>query len=267
LTTPIEPRDLEFATDDDVPPHWHPAGPSVTRFFDALSVFFPVGERFFVASVRAHMFEVTDPALREAVRAFAAQEGAHGREHRRYNRRLARQGLPVEHLERQVDRLLRRVSRRAPRRVQLAVTCALEHFTALLATELLSDRAGLEGAHPEMAAMWKWHAVEEIEHKAVAYDVFVAADGTWLERAVVMVAASVIFWAKVLQHQVAMMRADGDLFSAREWLRLGRFLFVDPGPLTAILPRYLAYYAPRFHPDDLPTRDLVDAWVAARQAA
>ncbi len=50
---------------------------------------------------------------------------------------------------------------------------ALEHFTAILAHQLLADPRHLEGAEKETADLWRWHAVEEIEHKGVAYD-------TWL---------------------------------------------------------------------------------------
>lgn len=255
----IEVRNLRFDV-DAAPRQWHPAGRSVTTFFDALSTFFPEGERFFVASVNAHREYAADVPLRDDVRAFAAQEGFHAREHRRYNERLQGLGYPAEQMERRVERLLARVRRRSPRRVQLAVTCALEHFTALMARSLLGDERMLAGAHPAMAALWRWHAAEENEHKAVAFDLFVAAGGTYAERVSVMVGASVIFWAKVVEHQARMMRVDGTLGSLREWLALGRFLFVTPGGLRRIAPDYLRYYLPRFHPRDIDSDALVDRW-------
>jgi predicted metal-dependent hydrolase len=259
----IEPRNLRFAVDaEDVPAHWHPAGAAATRFFDALSVCFPAGERFFVASVRAHLPYVRDAALREAVKAFGAQEGYHAREHVRYNARLARQGAPAEELERAVKALLRAVSHGLPPRMQLAATCALEHFTALLAHLVLADPTILAGAHPAMAELWRWHAAEEAEHKAVAFEVFRAAGGTYAERCGIMALASVIFWGKVLEHQVKMMRADGTLGSPAEWRALGRFLFVAPGALRALVRPYLAYYAPGFHPDQLDSSALIAAWKA-----
>jgi len=259
----FEARNLTFDLDDAVPRHWHGGRASVTMFFDNLSVFFPVGERFFIAAVRAHLTHVTDPQLREEARAFSAQEGIHGREHDRYNEMLARQGYPVVAMERRVDRLLRRVKKRTTPRMRLAVTCALEHFTALMGYLLLEDSRNLEGAHPVMAALWRWHSAEENEHKAVAYDVYRAANGPYLERVSVMLCATVIFWAKVIEHQVRLMSADGSLASPREWASLLYFLFVRPGTLRRMLWPYLAYFRPSFHPSDIDSSVILERWRAA----
>jgi uncharacterized protein len=256
----ITVRNLSFDVDADVPRHWHGGRRSITTFFDNLSVFFPVGERFFIAAVRAHGAFVRDPRLLEEVRAFCGQEGVHGREHARYNAMLERQGYPVGAMERRVEALLGRASKRLPRRSRLAVTCALEHFTALLAHMLLGDARLLEGAHPEMAALWRWHAAEENEHKSVAYDVYLASGGAYAARIGFMVLASVIFWAKILEHQVRMMKVDGALFSAREWGSLIRFLFVEPGAMRGVMRLYFRYYRPGFHPRDIDSSALIEGW-------
>jgi predicted metal-dependent hydrolase len=101
------------------------------------------------------------------------------------------------------ERLLARATRRTTPRGRLAATSALEHFTALLAHFVLSDPRLLEGAHPVMAALWRWHAAEENEHKAVAYDVYRQTGGGYIERAAAMAIATVIFWAKVVEHQIS----------------------------------------------------------------
>lgn len=257
----IEFRNLVFAVGTStVPRHWHGGRRSVTTFFDALSTFFPEGERFFIASVRAFDRRVTDDALREAVRGFCAQEGAHRREHDRYNRLLTAQGYPVASMEAGVERLLGRVSRHLPKRWQLAATCALEHFTALMAHMLLEDPRVLEGADATMAALWRWHAAEENEHKSVAFDVYRAAGGTEPERVAIMAAASLIFWAKLIEHQARMMAVDGTAGSLAEWAALGRYLFIDPGPMAKLVPYYLRYYRPGFHPRDIDSNALIEAW-------
>jgi predicted metal-dependent hydrolase len=111
-----------------------------------------------------------------------------------------------------------------------------------------------------MAALWRWHAAEENEHKAVAYDVYLAAGGNWRERVVVMAVATVIFWARVLQQQGHLMHADGTLWSVGEWSALFRYLFVNPGGLRKLFLPYLAWYRPDFHPNDLDTDALLNAW-------
>ena len=257
---PLEVRNLIFATGPAVPRYWHGGRRSITRFFDNLSIFFPLGERFFVTSLRAHLYAVAhDPAMLAAARDFCAQEGIHSREHRRYNAMLTEAGLPVAEMEARVDAILRRVQR-LPRRWQLSGTCALEHFTALMGHIILEDPRVLEGADPTMAALWRWHAMEENEHKSVAFDVFTAAGGTYPERAGVMLFTTVIFWAKVIEHQVRLMAADGDLRSRDEWAALWRFLFVDPGGMGRLWRMWLAYFRPGFHPADVDSTALLARW-------
>jgi predicted metal-dependent hydrolase len=257
----MEVRNLGFAVDAArVPRHWHGGRKSVTTFFDALSTFFPAGERFFIASVRAYKDRVKDERLLEEVRVFCGQEGVHSREHARYNAMLADQGYPVEELERRVERLLAFVAKRAPKRRKLAITCALEHYTALMGHLMLGEARALDGADPTMASLWRWHAAEENEHKAVAYDVYQSVGGFYAERAVVMLVASTVFWAKVIEHQARMMATDGTARSAREWLALVRYLFVEPGALRPMFPLYLQYFRPSFHPRDIDATALLEAW-------
>jgi predicted metal-dependent hydrolase len=253
-------RNLRFEIDDSIPRHWHGGRKSITAFFDNLSVFFPAGERFFVKSVRAHQGFVQGEELANQVRAFCGQEGVHAREHQRYNELLVRQGYPVEDMERRVEAVLERVSKRAPERSQLAVTCALEHFTALLGQMLLGDPKLLEGAHPAMAALWSWHAAEENEHRSVAFDVYRAAGGEYPRRVLAMIGATWIFWTKVLEQQVRMMRADGIAVSLEEWRALGRFLFIEPGGMLPLLRQYFQYFRRDFHPSDIDCTELLEAW-------
>ncbi|WP_257460342.1 metal-dependent hydrolase [Archangium lipolyticum] len=259
-----EVRDFRFDL-SDVPKYWHGGRRSVTLFFDNLSVFFPAGERFFMASVKAFRNQVTDEPLKREVDAFCAQEGHHSREHVRYNQMLIRNGYPVVAMEKRVERILRRVTKHAPRRRQLAVTCALEHFTALLATLVLRDPRMLENADPRMAELWRWHAAEENEHKAVAFDVYRAIGSPWLERCLVMLLTTVIFSAKIFEHQVRLMHAEKLLFSVREWFGLVRFLCIQPGGMLGLIGPYLSYYRPGFHPWEHDTSELLQRWKAGLQ--
>lgn len=261
-----EVRNLSFGIGPEVPRRWHSTAQSVTSFFNNLSVFFPPGERYFIASVNAFRDRVGDDALLAQVRAFGAQEGVHSREHQRYNAMLREQGYPVEAMERRVVRLIDRVARLIPRRWSLAATCALEHFTALMGHVLLDDPRILEGAHPVMRELWRWHAAEENEHKAVAFDVYEAAGGTYPERVFVMVMATVIFWSKVAEHQVRLMHADGTLGSLEEWRALVEWICVRPGWVWRLARLYLDYYRPGFHPWQLDSSGLLAAWLRGRSA-
>jgi predicted metal-dependent hydrolase len=244
-----------------VPRHWLAGRKSVTTFCDNLSTFFPHGERFFIAAVRAHEAYVTSDALRAAVRGFSGQEGFHSKAHEGYNELLERQGYPGTKLEREIGNLLVWVTKRSTARQRLGATCALEHLTSLLAKMLMSSEHALDGADPTMASLWKWHAAEENEHKAVAFDVYAAARAPYWERAATMIIASAIFWPKVFEHQVRMMRVDGTAASPREWWSLFEYVFVKPGVLRGIVPEYLQYFRPGFHPNDIDSSHLVEKWM------
>jgi uncharacterized protein len=259
----IEVRNLSFPVDEKRARFWHGGRRAVTAYWDNLSIFFPEGERFFVESVNAHRHHVKDPALQEQVREFCAQEGFHRREHSRYNALLSSFGYPLASMEKRVLRLLNLVRWLLPKRSQLAVTVALEHFTALMGTLVFGSRDELDGADPAMAAMWRWHALEENEHKAVAFDVFRAAGGGWFERCFFMLLTSIVFWGKVVEQQVRLMWADGTLFSAREHLDLFRFLFRGTnGGMQRLLPDYLSFYRPGFHPVKHGDAEKLAAWRA-----
>jgi predicted metal-dependent hydrolase len=258
-SAPFQVRNLRFASDAAVPRHWLGGRKAVTSLLNNLSVFFPAGERWFVEAVRAHLPAVDDPALLRDARAFCGQEGCHSREHVRYNDVVRGHGYPVDRMEKRVERLLAFFTRILPPRHKLAATCALEHFTALLAHFLLEDDRILADGHPVMAALWRWHAAEENEHKAVAFDVFQAAGGTYFERVWTMATATVIFWSLVAIQQVELMRVDGIARSRREWRDLRRFGFkqVKVGRLWRL---YLQYYRPSFHPNDIDATELLERW-------
>lgn len=257
-TSSIDVRDLRFDL-QRVPRDWHPGGAAITAYWDQLSIFFPLGEAFFVRSVKHFLPELTDDRLRADVVAFCAQEGHHAREHRAYNERLAAEGLPVTALEGIVRRVLGVAQRFSPVR-QLAITCALEHFTSLMGEQVLGHRELLEGADPTMARLWRWHAAEENEHRSVAFDVFVAVGGTRFQRSRSMLITSTFFWSLVTLHLALFLAKRGALLSPREHWRLFRFLWLDPGALRSLFAPWAAYFARDFHPAKRGGTELIDAW-------
>lgn len=270
-TTPddleIPVRNLRFHVDGMPEGRWWLAGdPVATAFFNALSCTFPAGERFFIDSVR-HFRDKADEPLRQQISAFIAQESIHTREHIAFNKLAADAGYDVEALENRAKKALDFARKRSPYR-QLAATCALEHFTAILAHQLLKTSSDLEGAPEETTGLWSWHAMEEIEHKAVAFDTFMAAtDCMWrprryLLRVFAMVMATIILTAVIRGNMRDLYREDG--FKGRGiWKRTRMYLFGRSGILRRALPEYLRYFKPGFHPWDHDDRSLL-ANAAAR---
>jgi uncharacterized protein len=248
----IKPRNINFDVSTSDRRWWHSGSAEKTIFFDALSIMFPYGERFFMDSVRNYATELTDPALKADVKGFLTQEAIHSREHVDYNARLERLGYPAQKLEAALKSRLDFVKRHFGHKRQLAVTCALEHFTAILAYEMLSNPAHLEGADAPFKHMWQWHALEEAEHRSVAFNVYrqIAGHGlgAWFMRVRVMLIVTVMFNLFIWGHVRAMMKADGLLFSPVAWGRLANYLLGKPGMLRRIILPWAAYFKPRFHP-------------------
>ncbi|HUP92981.1 MAG TPA: metal-dependent hydrolase [Solimonas sp.] len=249
---------------------WHAAGPQVTHFFNALSVFFPVGERFFIASVRNYRERIADPELREAVTAFIGQEAMHGREHEAYNRLLQDAGIPAARLEQLVAFFLGTAQKRLPKSWQLATTLALEHHTAIIADLLLARPELLAGSDPAFRRLWQWHALEETEHKAVAYDVWNTAlggrAGYQLVRAVDMVATALAFWSLVAAFTVLMIETDpATRRRPAGYMNLAKFLLGRGGMFRGTWQAWRDYFRPSFHPWQHDNRHLLGQIEAVTQ--
>lgn len=251
----------------DVHPHlpparisdWHERGPHVTHFINALSIFFPAGERFFMDSVRHYRDRLTDPELKRAVAGFIGQEAMHTREHILYNRLLDDAGLPASQLDNFVATLLNLLRKILPHSWQLAHTIALEHYTAMLAGGMLSDPRHMGRSEPGYRQVWTWHALEETEHKAVAYDVWNAVmkpgPYRYLLRAFTMLTTTVTFWALVFVFHVRLVMADKTC--RHKLLGFGgvvNFLWGAPGVLRKMIPEWFDYFRPGFHPWDEDNR-------------
>jgi predicted metal-dependent hydrolase len=258
-------RDLHFDMQDgDIPRYWLNGDAHQTRYFDALSLMFPDGERFFIDSVRAFRSEVADDAsLNAAVGGFIGQEAMHSREHLLYNERLERQGVGAFALMDIVREVQDRRARTLSPIGQLALTICLEHFTAMLADQLLRHPSLMQKADARMAAIWRWHALEETEHKAVAFDVYQRVGGTavkrWHRRCRAMFWITGLFTYRTWQFMWRLSKGDGTRKDLRGWLRLLGFLFVAPAPITRIGGQWLKWFLPGFHPWKHDNRLLLEA--------
>lgn len=253
-----------------LPRHWHGDEAFATHFFDALSSTFPFGEAFFVRSVLYYRDRIDDRALLDQIRGFAVQEGHHSRLHDAHLDLLLAQGYGMlAFRNRFLDRMLRFHNRHTPK-LSLAITAALEHLTAILARQILEDDARRTASmHPAIAPLWRWHALEESEHKAVAYDVLAkVAPGRTL-RALAMAIDTFFLAFETLLRASYMLWKDGLLFDRRTWSQGMRFLFGETGLLRGTGAAYRAWYRRDFHPDEIDDSALIayHAPLVAREIA
>jgi len=247
----IQPRDIAFGRDTPMQRWWLGGDPVATAFFNALSATFPLGERFFMDAVRRYRAEAP-PALQAQIGAFISQEAMHTREHIFFNKQITGHGYDVGAMEARTKAMIDFARAQEPL-AQLGATIALEHFTAILAHAVLADPRHLEKASDEARAMWRWHAIEEVEHKAVAFDTFMVAARDlrparrWFMRCMTMMISTGRLVSTITLNMAEIFTADG-INRPRTWARTIGFLFGRPGILRQILGDYLTYFLPRFHP-------------------
>jgi len=244
-------RDLHFFT-MPVADRWYMGGePIASAFFSALSATFPLGEKFFIDSVRRFKGEV-EASLLPGVEAFILQEALHTREHLAFNRLVEGTGYTTNRLTERTRAVLAPFRARSALR-QLGLTMALEHFTALFAHEVLTHDRRLAAAPSEVRALWRWHAMEEVEHKAIAFDVFACISRAWprhrryVFRVRAMAEATWVLLSVVACNMNDLFEQD-ELPRVESWMRALRYFFGVRGVLTSMMPGYLHWFRPGFHP-------------------
>lgn len=255
----LTPRDRRFQR-EGAPRLWAGGDPFATAFFNALSATFPRGEAFFIDSVRAFREGVPERLAGE-IAAFIKQEVVHSREHVAFNRQVTDHGYDVTLLDADVTKVLDQAALRAPI-LNLAATMALEHFTAIMAHELLADPRYLAGADEDVASLWRWHAVEEIEHKGVACDTWLHATRDWSAwqrwrvRSLMMLVVTKQFLHHRTRGMIELLRQDG-VTGLRAWGGLLRYVLLRPGMVRRVALPWARYFLPGFHPWQVDDRALI----------
>lgn len=251
----IKPNRMDFEFGDHIPKYWCYNDPFMTHFVGALSTFFPDGERFFIDSVRHYREVVKDDKVRQQeIAGFIGQEAHHSKEHEALNLMMEKRGLPALSGAKAALTLLNWGRRKFPPRTQLAATVALEHFTAILAHRLLSNTDSIK-------PVWMWHAIEETEHKEVAFDLYKDVRGNnYQEMVFTMIMASLLLAGTTAIYQVRFMANDGQLFNLKSWAFGLNKLFGRKGVITGLVPDYLDFFKRDFHPWDHQNSELVDYW-------
>lgn len=266
LVSHIKPREsLDFKFDGDIPRFWFGGDAYKTRMVDGFQLAFPEGERYFITSVRHFRDQVTDPQQLEDIRCFIRQEGQHGMMHMAFNKVLEAQGMPVATILKREKANLTKMSKDYSPTFNLALTAAFEHFTALMAETFFADKSVMATAHPKVRALMGWHAIEEMEHRSVAFDVYKqVAKGGYFMRVGSMTLAVLKVFIALFRLTDELLAADGFSFSKRLGMHLRNLPWLfgpRKGVFSAMLPNLLAYYKPSFHPDQQPVVHNYPAWI------
>lgn len=243
----IVPRRLNVEFDADMPRHWCGGSPFMTHMLNVYTLLVPDNELYYIRHINRMLDRVEDPALQQRIRDFCRQEAQHGSGHRAFWDVLDAQGVRYRRFVGFVGwfnyRLLEPL---IPRRLHLANIACIEHINAYLGN-LYLERDLLREAEPRLRLLFNWHFAEEIEHKCVAYDAFVAAGGTYFQRVLGALLVVPLFYLINTGGTFYLLAQEGQLLRRRTWRDIGRFLFRD-GALVHALRNLAAYFKPGFDP-------------------
>lgn len=246
-------KNLDFGLDQDMPRYWFGNDAFKTRVFDAMTMIFPDGEKYFIQSVRLFRDQITDPRLQAEVADFIKQEAQHGIAHDLFNQEMIKQGMPVNEMIRfMVKRFNSNLKNNSPE-FNLALTAASEHITALMAECFYAERHTMADAHPKARALLAWHAIEEMEHRSVAFDVMKdVANVSYPLRAAALMMVGAMMPTFAMMRVNIMLKADG--YTAFERLHMFRkglpWIFGRKGVLSSMRKPFLDWFRPDFHPND-----------------
>lgn len=262
----ITPRRFVEALPSDIPKYWLPGNEVVSSLLNAYTVLVPANEAFYIRTLNACQSRIVDAALRARCQAFIRQEAQHGVAHKRYWDNLDGQGYVYRGFERVVDRaIFRTMDRWAPVWLRASLVSCVEHINAYLGYEFLSQ-AILADADPRVRDLMEWHFAEEIEHRAVAFDLLQAVAPRYVVRLAGALTTTVLFYLLMTGLAVALLAQDGLLWR-RDTLRQAVAHFGAGHRMGRRTLRHLwNYLRPAFHPAQLGG-DALAARVLARQAA
>ncbi|HEY9094426.1 MAG TPA: metal-dependent hydrolase [Hydrogenophaga sp.] len=245
--------------------HWCANDAFLSAWFDALSMSFPVGEQFFIDSVRAGFQALPTEKqgeFQKEVQGFVGQEATHRRLHGLFNQHLLKQGLDNA-WERRAKQRLSMMANVDPRH-PLGVTAANEHFTALFAEWLLARPALFEQTEPRLKTLWLWHSAEEAEHKSTAFDLYRALGGDLTWRTRWMRRVTWVFLLDVFRQTADNLRRDGTLWRWSTWRSAWRHMLGRDGLLRQSYPAWRRYFHADFHPNQ-ESSELSARWLQDNQ--
>jgi hypothetical protein len=247
--TELVVRRLLIDLETPIPRHWHGGDAFRSAYLNALSMSFPVGEQFFIDSVRGGLKALPpeqQPRFQAEVQGFVGQEATHRRIHALFNGHLDRLGYDNRWAVRAALRIER--VRSLDVRHHLGITAAYEHFTAILAEHLLARPQQMADVEPRLRTMWLWHAAEESEHKSTAFDLYQALGGDHRWRMRWFRIATTYFLIDSMRQTVTNLRHDGELWRWRTWRSAWQFFFGEGGLVRECFKPWRAYFRRDFHP-------------------
>lgn len=266
MSESITPRRFVAGLPLDIPRHWLPDNEVVSSLLNAYTILVPANEAFYIRTLNACMPHVASDALRGRCQAFIRQEAQHGVAHKRYWDNLDAQGYTYRGFERTVDRVVfRTMDRYAPLWLRVSLVSCVEHINAFLGYEFLSQSILVE-ADPSVRDLMEWHFAEEIEHRAVAFDLLQAIAPRYAVRLLGALTTTTLFYALMIGMATSLLAQDRLVWRKASWRQVAHHFGKGHGMARRTLRHLRDYLHRDFHPSRLEGADDLAAQVLARQA-
>lgn len=260
----ITPRRMDFKLTGKVNKDWLAGNPFLTHFFTGFAAQFPEGERFMIDAVKEFRNEIDKQSeLGREVSGFIGQEAHHAAAHDELNAFLDRQGAPTIAIDSQTRWAISIIKKIFGSKNQLAMTAGLEHFTSMFGTAVLRNPEIAESVDPMIRPMFVWHAIEEVEHNTVAYDVYQQIDGSYTRRISMYLVSTALLTIFIGLSQLRLAISDPRALSPKSLLGGFSWMFgfgKSSGYIRKMVPEFLQYFNPKFHPANDEKAQMLEQW-------
>ncbi|MEO0368039.1 MAG: metal-dependent hydrolase [Pseudomonadota bacterium] len=258
---PITKRVVKFDYQDIDKPVFYFDNAAISALWVGLSATFPLGEGEFIRSVKNFEDQITDKQLQEDVANFSAQEAHHSLQHKKMNKQFDATGFSTADIEVLMQEELDKRAKKWSHMKRLRRTVCAEHITATFAHYALKHPDVLDHAPESFKNVMLWHAIEEIEHKSVTFDVYKHCGGS-------MAALKMHYlWFAFLEFPFQMalitrhlLKTSGNKVTWKERWGMLKHLFGAKGMISSVFYLYLWFFKPGFHPWDHDDSDLINTW-------
>lgn len=257
VASKIQVRPIHFRFPDTIERYWLGDSAYNTHLLNSLTLLLPDIERYINQTIKQQLPQITDPTLRQQARAFIAQEAQHASQHTRFWNNLRQQGYQFEKFVSAAQRIwFQALTPHLSLALNLAIVAGLEHLTSLMAEIALIEHF-LDPAEPNLKALFEWHAAEEIEHQAVAFDVLQSATRNYGLRLLGLVISNLLVLGLMNWGTMLLLHQDQKWGDRRVWLDLIRFWFIKEKLFFKALASASHYAKPNFHPTEKNNQYLV----------
>lgn len=239
-------RQVDFVFPSELDKYWLKNSPFKTHFFNSLTLLFPQGEQLAIRVFKRKLDEIQDPKLKRDVIAFIGQEGQHSAAHSGFWNPLRQQGYELKTFSRILQVFIPK-KQRFSTEFYISTVAGFEHFTNCL-SEFVLESDYLADTEPQLKKLFEWHFAEELEHKAVAYDVFLSTSGNYLLRIIGLINSHLLILGALSLGLVILLSQDQQLFKLKTWRNLIWFFFLEEKFFFKALFNFFDYLQVDFHP-------------------